>query len=197
MGIAYSMVPSGKRGLKDTVKIALSCYFVLLLMLTHNRTQVWRDGFTLWSDVVSQRDEKFTTATNYASANADTSDIEREIAYFNVALAYSNRGIVRGQMSDYQGAIVDFNEALQLKPNYYAAFYNRGITRGILGDNHGEIRDYTSAIGFRPELGPAYFLRGMARVNLNQNEAGCSDLTRAHELGIAAAASEIQKHCKN
>ena len=43
------------------------------------------------------------------------------------AYTYNNRGIVYGELSQYQRAIEDFNTAIGLKPDYAKAYNNRAL----------------------------------------------------------------------
>ncbi len=58
---------------------------------------------------------------------------------------YFNRGIAKYDLGDYQGALIDFNQALQIKPNYADAYNNRGIVKDDLGDKQGALADYNQA----------------------------------------------------
>ena len=69
------------------------------------------------------------------------------------AAAYYNRGIVKKNLGDYQGAIADFNQAIQLKPDYANAYNNRGVAKSNLGDKQGAIADFNQAAQFYSEQG--------------------------------------------
>ena len=50
-------------------------------------------------------------------------------------------------VEDYDRILpIDFNMAIQLKPNLAEAYYNRGITYGFKGDYDLAIEDYNRAI---------------------------------------------------
>ncbi|MFM6911208.1 MAG: tetratricopeptide repeat protein, partial [Dolichospermum sp.] len=45
------------------------------------------------------------------------------------AAFYYNRGVVRKELGDKQGAIDDYNQAIKINPNLAQAYYNRGFVR--------------------------------------------------------------------
>ncbi|MBW4575086.1 MAG: trypsin-like peptidase domain-containing protein, partial [Aphanothece sp. CMT-3BRIN-NPC111] len=53
------------------------------------------------------------------------------------AVNFFSRGVDKAERGDYQGAIADYNQALQLNPNFAEAYNNRGLARykqgGIAG----------------------------------------------------------------
>ncbi len=59
----------------------------------------------------------------------------------NDVQAYYNRGNVRDELGDKQGAIADYNHGLNINPNFPQAYKGRGLTRSELRDNHGAIND--------------------------------------------------------
>ncbi|HBE60500.1 MAG TPA: hypothetical protein DDW56_24175, partial [Cyanobacteria bacterium UBA11366] len=62
-----------------------------------------------------------------------------------------------------EGAISDYNRAIEINPNYTFAYYNRGITRSRQGDKKGAIADFDRAIELEPNYAPVYLSRGNAR----------------------------------
>ena len=62
-----------------------------------------------------------------------------------------NRGIKKAKNGDLDGAIADFDRAMQLNPKDDAPYYNRAQARRLKNDTAGAIADYTRAI----ELGSA------------------------------------------
>jgi tetratricopeptide (TPR) repeat protein len=53
--------------------------------------------------------------------------------------AYNNRGVVRKEKGDYDGAIADYNEAIRLDPLHVSAYNNRGLARSSKGDRKGAL----------------------------------------------------------
>src|SRR3954447_13913587 len=60
--------------------------------------------------------------------------------------AYNNRGNAKGAAGDLDGAIADYNHALQLDPKLAEAYYNRGNVKAKSNDLEGAITEYTRAI---------------------------------------------------
>nr|WP_258003953.1 tetratricopeptide repeat protein [Fischerella thermalis] len=61
------------------------------------------------------------------------------------ATAYNNRGAARYLSGDKQGAIEDFNQAIEINPNNANAYKNRGNIRAESGDKNGGIQDLQKA----------------------------------------------------
>ncbi|NJO43284.1 MAG: tetratricopeptide repeat protein [Cyanobacteria bacterium RU_5_0] len=61
------------------------------------------------------------------------------------ARAYNNRGNVRRELGDNEGAIADYTRAIELDPNLASAYANRGLARHALGDSEGAIEDLQMA----------------------------------------------------
>ena len=87
----------------------------------------------------------------------------------------------------YDEAIEDINKAIKLYPEFAEAYYNRGNLMAISGELPAAYDDYTRAIELDPELGEAYYNRGLVQIYMKDTRKGCMDLSKAGELGIAAA----------
>jgi tetratricopeptide (TPR) repeat protein len=104
--------------------------------------------------------------------------------------AYYNRGIAKGKKGDLEGAIADFNQAIELNPKFAEAYYNRGIAKLRKGDLDGVIADFNQAIELNPQDAGAYYNRGLARERKGDYQGAASDYERAKELKPSNSGAE-------
>ena len=83
-------------------------------------------------------------------------------------LIYAVKGFVKYKSKNYEGAIEDYNKALDLDPNYTEAYYNRGLAKDELQDYEGAIEDYNKALDLDPNDTYAYNNRELALQKLNE-----------------------------
>jgi tetratricopeptide (TPR) repeat protein len=93
-----------------------------------------------------------------------------------------NRGIEKGKQGDLDGAIADFDRAIELNPKDDAPYYNRAQAKRLKKDAAGAIADYTRAIDLGSTNPAAYNNRGNARSENNDRDGAIADYTRAIEL---------------
>jgi len=118
-----------------------------------------------------ETDEKQTAKSSPAPAESENSDGD-----------LVNRGIEKAKNGDLDGAIADFDRAMQLNPRDDAPYYNRAQARRLKKDTAGAIADYTRAIELGSTNPAAYNNRGNAKAENNDREGAISDYTRAIEL---------------
>src|ERR1700716_1006575 len=82
------------------------------------------------------------------------------------ANAYTSRGLARYRKGDVDGAIADYELAIQINPGLAPAHLNRGNTRYAKGDRDGALADWNRALRIDPRLYEAYNNRGLLRTNL-------------------------------
>ena len=119
-----------------------------------------------WGD-----DEKQTAKSSPAPAASDASDGD-----------LVNFGIEKAQNGDLDGAMADFNRAIELNPKDDAPYYNRAQARRLKNDTAGAIADYTRAIELGSTNPAAYNNRGNARAENKDRDGAIADYTRAIEL---------------
>jgi tetratricopeptide (TPR) repeat protein len=93
-----------------------------------------------------------------------------------------NRGIEKAKNGDLDGAMADFDRAIELNPKDDAPYYNRAQAKRLKKDAAGAIADYTRAIELGSTNPAAYNKRGNARAENNDRDGAIADFTRAIEL---------------
>ena len=143
--------------------------------------------------VVSEGSDKELAArawfsVGYLYQEHKKADLETVIDTYNIATrlkpdstTYNNRGTAKNDLGRHKEAIVDYDDAIRLKPNYAEAYYNRGNAKDILRRHEEAIADYDDAIRLKPDLIAAYNNRGGAKNELGRHEeaiADCDDAIR-------------------
>ena len=100
----------------------------------------------------------------------------------NDAEYYQNRGDSRRYAGDYQGALEDYNRAIQLNLSHPSLYNNRGTVRYKLGDYGGALEDYNWAIQLNPYWAGAYYNRGLALYALKDYHRAIEDYSWGIEL---------------
>jgi tetratricopeptide (TPR) repeat protein len=95
---------------------------------------------------------------------------------------FYNQGEQKYGKKDYQGAIADFDRAIELNPNHWAAYIGRGNARDDSGDSRGAIADYDRALKIDPNNASAYYNRGVTQSRLGDNQAALSDFNQALKI---------------
>jgi tetratricopeptide (TPR) repeat protein/S1-C subfamily serine protease len=91
------------------------------------------------------------------------------------AWAYNNRGVTKSKLGDKQGAVGDYNMAIQTNPQYSEPYSNRGITKYRSGDKQGAIEDYNIAIRINPQNSDAYGNRANVKSDLGDLKGAIAD----------------------
>jgi tetratricopeptide (TPR) repeat protein len=118
-----------------------------------------------------------------------------QTGYFNnqEARSYFYRGNARYQQGDNQGAIENYNQALQLDPNMADAYLSRAVCRCNLGELRAAIEDFNQAIHLAPNKANAYISRGNARYDLGELREAIADFNQAIHLAPNDAFTYIHR----
>ncbi len=153
-----------KQRLRTAIWAILLAYCGLLAVLTWERTQVWENSVTLFSDVIKKEE---------VASGEKTSFLGR---------AYNNRGVARKQAGDKQGALEDFMESIDHNPRDTRPWVNRGNLYFAAGEFDAALKDYNKSLELDSKNVEAYVSRGAAYGAQNRFDLAERDLDRAIEL---------------
>lgn len=157
---------------------------------TFGRTQVWKDGITLWNDVV-KKDAKIAFAYyNLGNAHKNNKDFKGAINAYsgavtadgNYTMAYFNRAHAYADILRHEEAIADYTKVIGLKTKSQEAFYNRAVSYAALKQYDAAIADYTASLELKPQDAAAYYSRGNMKAFKGAFEEAIPDYTKAIEL---------------
>ncbi|MBN2173508.1 MAG: tetratricopeptide repeat protein [Bacteroidales bacterium] len=118
------------RNLSGKTGLAVFIAYVLFISLqTFNRIPVWGDDESFYTDIIHK--------------------------YPDAEVAYTNRGGLRKNRGNLNGALNDFNQAIMLGKNDYKAYANRGAVYSDMKVYDKALQDYEKAIaanGSDPKL---------------------------------------------
>lgn len=95
---------------------------------------------------------------------------------------FYNQGLEKVLQGNLEGAIQDFDHALQINPHFAEAYYRRAVVRFDLGNQPGAIEDYTLALQLNCESIESYFGRALAWLALSEPNKALADVK--HILNI-------------
>jgi len=126
--------------------------------LAHDRGN-YKDEIDLWNDVAAMN-----------------------ISAIQVAPAILNRGNAYAANGDLEGALRDYDEAINLNPKNAGAYVNRGLALARQGDVEGALKDYGQAITFNPQQWEAYFNRAAELRDCEKLREAIDDLNQVVKL---------------
>jgi tetratricopeptide (TPR) repeat protein len=141
--------------------------------------------------------------------------LTKSIGVLPKSRAYMIRALAKMNLQDFQGAINDCNQSLSLKknpikPSVYEVSYLSSMDlrydlmnfNSVRGFCYLEMKKYTLAVeDFNEAIksddsnGQNYYYRGISKYFLGQKTSGCSDLSKAGELGFEQAYDIIKSNC--
>lgn len=100
----------------------------------------------------------------------------------NNAEDYSHRDFIYYRQGNYDQAIANYNQAIQLQPDYAEAFSNRGQAYTRKGDYDQAIVDYDQAIELEPNKPWHYYARAYTFLHIYDFDRARADFEKALNL---------------
>lgn len=90
---------------------------------------------------------------------------------------YRKRAAERLYIKDYQGAISDYSQSLEIESENANAYNDRGLAFFNSGDVAAAVQDYSHALRINSEEPAYYFNRGFARLEIGDYQGSIQDFT--------------------
>ena len=127
--------------------------------LTFQRTHIWKDSISLWTDVINR------------FPNAPLPRNQRAIFLGQLAYRQTDQAIANDLL---QKALDDCNAALKAKPDHAVTLINRQNIYLKMNRNEEALADAESVARLEPDNYIPYFTKGKAYSNLNENDSAVS-----------------------
>lgn len=172
------------------IRTLFPVYLLSLSLFSWQHVHIWKNSYTLWSDVIRQfpksalgyynRAHALTEAGRYDLALKDASQAVR-LAPHHVN-SYLNRGRIYANKEVYELALMDFSRAVRLAPENPMGYLERGNILLYFHQHDPAIQDFTTALRLDPRQSPAYNNRGNIYLLTGRHELAMADYTKALEI---------------
>lgn len=106
--------------------------------------------------------------------------------YGEIFEVYYIRGKIRyHKLDDIDGALEDFNEAININPKADNVYISRANLKNSIDDVEGTMSDYNNAIELNPKKAQTFFSRALLYMSLESYSEAITDLDAALKLGLS------------
>ena len=176
-------------------------FSIILMFASFERTKVWTNSGTLWSDVIEKypfvlkenggkvevlqtgAEVAYKNRGNFYRENGDSTSAMKDYLVLVKArvkdpLIYSNVGNMYALMNQYDSSLQMYTMALERNPNTFDVHLNRGITYIKMLDYTNAFKDFNQALKLRPnDVGTLVNLCAAYLNNKNYQECINTSLT--------------------
>ena len=184
-----------------TISTAFTCLLLVAVAcfsyLTHERTKVWTNAKTLWTDAMNQFPFIEIAYENRGIYFKDHHQLDSMLMDYEFATQklhsknekiWSNLGNLYGLLgqqkdkSFFDKSLDAYSHAIELNPANASTYLNRAITFSMMGQYAKSIPDFDKSLQLAPEVALTYKNRAYTLMQLGQFAASISDYDKAIQL---------------
>jgi tetratricopeptide (TPR) repeat protein len=183
---------SSEPRLKNPVIGILSGISLFFIILCYERTKVWHDAESLWTDVLSKypgsgSQVAYMNLGDFYAEKGDTANAFKNYSilvgmHTRLPTVYQNIGNIYAMRGQTDQSLAAYSTALSYNDSLVTIYVNRAVTYSKLGRNDLAIKDWTSAIKLMPGEASYYFSRAGVEMGINSFNAAISDYLHDLEL---------------
>ncbi|MEM7367998.1 MAG: tetratricopeptide repeat protein [Bacteroidota bacterium] len=170
--------------------ILLGVYVLLMMLSTIWRIPVWKNGESLWTDVMEKYPDHYYSYASRSMYWIQQNLPQKALADVNEALirnpgfadGFVNRGMLFAQRGEYERAVADYDQAILLDSMNHLPYLNRGAVLRISNRPKEALRDLSRSIELDPAVVMSYHNRGILYRQQKQFDAAIQDFSAALNL---------------
>ena len=101
----------------------------------------------------------------------------------NTIEAYNNRGLAYHELKQYDNAIKDYSQAIELDPAQVTAYNNRGNSYYERNEYQLALADFNQSLQRKPDYAKAHLNRGLVYYQMDKTDQACKDFQNASDHG--------------
>jgi tetratricopeptide (TPR) repeat protein len=192
IGYLYDYV---KKKFSSSVSSALAGVLIIIAgyfsYLTHERTRVWTNAETLWTDAMSQFPFIEIAYENRGIYYKDHNMLDKMLKDYEFVTQklnsknekiWSNLGNLYGLMKEFDKSLNAYSKAIEYNPANSSTYLNRAITYSMMGKYAESLPDFDKALELAPDVALTYKNRAYTLMQLGQFDKSISDYDKALQL---------------
>jgi tetratricopeptide (TPR) repeat protein len=194
LGYGYSLILRDKT--KNLARYQTPALGLLILysgMLAYacfERTKVWKDTDTMWSDVIEKYPDDWFAYKGRANWHIKNNEVPLAFSDYNRIIqlkpdwaeAYDQRGGIYFSKQKFDSALIDYKKAIALNPKHFKSYSNIGSVYGRTGDSANAFLNFRKSIALNPTYTPTYLSSGILNTFYKNGAAAREDFRRYIEL---------------
>ncbi len=197
VGTIFDTVMQKNKYLQRIILILPIFITILFGVETHQRTKVWKDTFTLFTDASIKSPTEYGRNNMLAFAYKLEGDLQLALNKYKTTIdlldlslqhnnqiseVYIERGFAYWKLGDTTAAVKDYLSAIELDPKVPQYYQQLGTIYLRTREFDKAIESFTSAINLNPKDETYYHERGIAYLRSQQYEKALSDFNTAIQL---------------
>jgi Tfp pilus assembly protein PilF len=159
--------------------------------LTYERTKVWTNAETLWTDAMNQYPFIEIAYENRGIYYKDHNQLDKMLKDYEFVTQklnskndkiWSNLGNLYGLMKEFDKSLNAYSKAIEYNPANSSTYLNRAITFSMMGKYAQSLPDFDKSIELEPNVALTYKNRAYTRMQLGQYDQSIADYDKAIQL---------------
>ncbi len=172
------------------IKTCLATFFLFLSVFTYNRTKVWENGESLWTDVIDKYPDDYFAYSKRAEYYSNEQemdlakhDVNKSISlYSNYVIAYHLKGKISKKLGQNAIAKSAFLSAINLESSFVPSYANLAFEYISQGNVDSAFYYLSQAIELDDNYDIAFVNRAIIHQNKGRNELALADYSKGIEL---------------
>lgn len=153
------------------------------------RRKKYNDTIIYVNELMSRKGPDPILIGTRAMAKQYTGNYQEALLDYNLSISmlpdtrqYNNRGLLKMELSDFAGALSDFDKSIELDDMYYLAYSNKGQVLSLMRRYEDSISLFDKSLRINPRHAPTLRNRAISNLNLNRLEEAERDVNLAYDI---------------